>query len=120
MKKLFRLLLSAIFISGSAFPQHKQQLPVIDMHLHVLGADDHGHGPQYIGIPFRDFAVHDPKENYRDVFEKALKTNAWADKSVASPGTNDSMKLLTLKALKENNVYAVASGDYDKLRDWLR
>lgn len=93
---------------------------MIDIHLHLLGADDHGHGPQHIGTPFRDFGAHDPKENYHDVFEKALKENTWADKSVPSPGTNDSMKLLTLKALKDNNVYAVASGDYEKLRDWKK
>jgi len=90
------------------------------MHLHALRANDHGRGVTYIGTPFRDLGLFDPKDNYRDAFDKAMATHAWADKYVASPVSDDSMKYLTLKALADNNVYAVTSGEYDLVRDWKK
>jgi predicted TIM-barrel fold metal-dependent hydrolase len=100
--------------------QQRPPLPVIDMHLHALGAHDQGPAPSYIGVPFRDLGLHDPKDNYRKTFENALLTKAWADTSVASPATDDSLKYLTLKALRDNNVYAVTSGDLARVRDWKK
>lgn len=110
------LLLSSISLAQA----QSGKPPVIDMHLHVLRANDHGRGVTYIGTPFRDLGLFDPKDNYRDVFDKAMATHAWADKYVASPVSDDSMKYLTLKALEDNNVYAVTSGEYDLLRDWKK
>lgn len=98
----------------------KRPLPVIDMHLHALHADDQGPPPITIGIPFRDFGAHDPKADYREVFTKALKTHAWADRFITSPTTDDSLKMLTLAALKKLNVYAVTSGDIELVRDWKK
>lgn len=117
-KCIYTILLLHCF--SLALQAQSKKLPVIDMHMHVLRANDHGQGVTYIGTPFRDLGLFDPKDNYRDVFDKAMATHAWADKYVASPVTDDSMKYLTLKALKDNNVYAVASGEYDLLRDWKR
>ena len=117
MKVLFVFcLFSAQFVTG----QQQRPLPVIDMHLHALGAHDQGPAPSYIGVPFRDLGLHDPKNDYRKTFTNALLTKAWADTSVASPTTDDSMKYLTLKSLRDNNVYAVTSGDLNRVRDWKR
>jgi uncharacterized protein len=117
-KDLYIILLSGCI--SLALQAQSGKPPVIDMHLHVLRANDHGQGVTYIGTPFRDLGLFDPKDKYRDVFDKAMTSHAWADKYVASPISDDSMKYLTLKALEDNNVYAVASGDYDLLRDWKK
>src|SRR5512138_2829829 len=79
----------------------KRPLPVIDMHLHALHANDQGPAPITVGIPFRDFGVHDPKYDYRDAFTKALKSHAWADQFITSPTTDDSLKNLTIAALNK-------------------
>lgn len=93
-------------------------LPVIDMHLHALHANDQGPAPIRVGAPFRDLGIHDPKNDYRKTFMAALKTNEWADTFLTSPTTDDSLKNLTLAALKRNNVYAVTSGDMETVREW--
>jgi uncharacterized protein len=98
----------------------KKSLPVIDMHLHALHANDQGPAPLSVGAPFRDLGINDPKEDFRKVFMKALKTNMWADQHITSPTTDDSLKQMTLAVLKKNNVYAVTSGDLETVRDWKK
>jgi len=120
MPKIFLLVCFIGALSPVSMAQAKKKLPVIDMHLHVLRAHDQGPAPSHIGAPFRDLGVHDPRNDYRKEFDGALQTGAWADRSISSPSTDDSMKLLTLQALEDNNVYAVASGDYNRLRDWKK
>ena len=90
------------------------------MHLHSLRANDQGPAPINVGTPFRDLGIHDPKDDYRKVFMSALKTNSWADKFVTSPTTDDSLRNLTIQALKDNNVYAVTSGDLTVVREWKK
>lgn len=93
-------------------------LPVIDMHLHALHADDQGRAPISVGAPFRDLGFNDPKDDFRKVFMTALKTMMWADTSITSPTTDDSLKNITLEALRQNNVYAVTSGEIQTVREW--
>lgn len=96
----------------------KRPLPVIDMHLHALHANDQGPAPISVGAPFRDLGIHDPANDYRKAFMNALKTKTWADHSFTSPLTDDSLKSLTLAALEKNNVYATTSGDIATVRAW--
>lgn len=93
-------------------------LPIIDMHLHALHADDQGPPPISVGAPFRDLGIHDPANDYRKVFMTALKTKMWADKSFTSPTTDDSLRDMTLAALRRHNVYGVTSGDIETVRQW--
>ena len=109
--------LTAILITQLTMAQ-KRPLPVIDMHLHALHANDQGPAPLSIGAPFRDLGINDPKNDFRDVFMKALKTKMWADHYITSPSTNDSMKQMTLSILQRKNVYAVTSGDMKVVREW--
>ncbi|MES2646492.1 MAG: amidohydrolase family protein [Bacteroidota bacterium] len=109
----------AILLMQIAVAQ-KRPLPVIDMHLHALHANDQGPAPISIGAPFRDLGINDPKDDFRKTFMKALKTNLWADKYISSPATDDSLKQMTLAVLKKNNVYAVTSGDLSTVREWKK
>ncbi|HUR10023.1 MAG TPA: amidohydrolase family protein [Flavitalea sp.] len=113
------LWLTGMLILQSATAQ-KRPLPVIDMHLHALHANDQGPAPISVGAPFRDFGVHDPKNDYRKTFMDALKTNSWSDKFLTSPTTDDSLRELTLASLRKNNVYAVTSGDIETVREWKK
>ena len=88
------------------------------MHFHALHADEQGPPPISVGAPFRDLGINDPKDDYRKTFMNALKTNTWADQFISSPTTDDSLRLLNFAALKQNNVYAVTSGDIELVRKW--
>ena len=98
----------------------KRPLPVIDMHLHSLRADEQGPPPLKIGAPFRDLGLHDPASEYRKAFMNALKTSAWADNFFRSPLTDDSLREMTIAALRKHNVYGVTSGDPELLRVWKK
>lgn len=118
MKKItFLILISNSFLS-CLFAQRKA-LPVIDMHVHAEFVKKRDTQP-HIGAPFRDLGINDPKNDFGQVFETALKTNSWADQYLSSPGTNDSLKQVTIAALRKNNVYGVTSGDIEKVREWKK
>ena len=118
MKTIASCLATMVFVLA-AIGQHRP-LPVIDMHLHALHADDQGPAPISVGAPFRDLGINDPKNDFRKIFMQALKTNVWADRYFISPSTDDSLKQLTLSALDVNNVYAVTSGDIETVRNWKK
>ena len=113
------LYLTPILFAYGATAQ-KRPLPVIDMHLHSLYADEQGPPPLKVGAPFRDLGIHDPANDYRKTFMNALKTSAWADNFIISPKTDDSLRELTLATLRKHNVYAVTSGDPMILRTWKK
>lgn len=117
MYKTLGLFLAAICISQIVIAQ-KRHLPVIDMHLHALHANDQGPAPLSIGAPFEDLGINDPKDDFRQVFTKALKTKMWAKHYITSPSTDDSLRKMTLSVLRRNNVYAVTSGDIETVRKW--
>ena len=118
LKRLVFYLVAMLFLHPAL--AQKRPPPVIDMHLHALHANDQGPAPISIGAPFRDLGINDPKDNFRDVFMKALKTKMWADNFLTSPSTDDSLKQMTLSILNRHNVYAVTSGEIETLRDWKK
>jgi len=117
MHKTCWLYLAGIFFSQLIIAQ-KRPLPVIDMHLHALHANDQGPAPLSIGAPYRDLGLNDPKDDFREVFMKALKTKMWADHYLTSPSTDDSLRQMTLAILRRNNVYAITSGEIETVRKW--
>lgn len=88
------------------------------MHLHALNADDQGPPPLKMGLPFDNWGYHDPKNDYGATFMQAFKTSNWAKNYTISPLTNDELRIQTLKALDDNNVYAATSGTVDLVRLW--
>src|SRR5687768_14349116 len=116
IKKISLWLVANLFIQFLA--AQKRPLPVIDMHLHALHANDQGPAPISVGAPFRDLGINDPKDDFRKTFMAALKTNMWADKFIISPTNDDSLRNMTLATLKRNNVYAITSGDIETVREW--
>src|SRR5688500_5431086 len=56
------LLLLTILLVLTSHAQ-KRPLPVIDMHLHALHANDQGPAPISVGAPFRDLGINDPKND---------------------------------------------------------
>lgn len=111
-------LLFLFLLFGQEAVAQKRPLPIIDMHLHALGANDQGPAPLHVGAPFRDLGINDPADDFRKVFMNALKTKVWADHSISSPTTDDSLKTMTLSILERHNIYAVTSGGIETVRNW--
>jgi predicted TIM-barrel fold metal-dependent hydrolase len=117
MLKVYTCFVAVVFLTQTLGAQ-KRPLPIIDMHLHALGANDQGPAPQSIGAPFTDLGLNDPKDDFRKVFMKAVKTKMWADHYITSPTTDDSLQQMTLSVLRKNNIYAATSGEIEKVRKW--
>ena len=117
MHKTSLICLAGIFLAQQLIAQ-KRPLPVIDMHMHALHANDQGPAPLSIGAPYRDLGINDPKNDFREVFMKALKTKMWANHYITSPSTDDSLRQMTLAVLRRYNVYAVTSGDIETVKKW--
>lgn len=106
-------------IFGQAkLPSHKRPLPVIDMHLHALAANGFGPAPQEMGIPYENWGDSDPKNNFGSSKSTIRRDGNYAKNVSLSPLTDDLLRTRTLKALEENNVYAVTSGSVDMVRKW--
>ncbi len=71
-----------------------------------------------MGLPFDNFGAHDPKNDYGETFMQALKSGQWSKRSTSSPLTDDSLRAQTIKAIRDNNVYAITSGDINVVRKW--
>jgi predicted TIM-barrel fold metal-dependent hydrolase len=111
-------ILFALLVAINSLGQTKRPLPVIDMHLHAIGADDQGPPPVKIGAPFAHFGYAEPNVHYGETLMGALKTGAWNTVSISSPLTDAELKEQTLAVLKERNIYGVLSGDMAKVKQW--
>ncbi len=118
LKKHLLFLSFSLLYFNITIAQKNKPMPVIDMHLHALNADDQGPPPLKVGSPFDQFGANDPHNNYGETFMEASKTGKWAKHNSTSPTTDDSLRKQTLRALKENNVFAITSGDVAVVRNW--
>jgi uncharacterized protein len=114
-----KILLIAVLISNICSAQSKKNLPIIDMHLHALLANDQGPAPLTIGAPFDNFGPFDPKNKYLNYFY-ALTHSHNSINTVTSPGTDDSVRNLTIAVLNKHNIFAVTSGDIEVVRKWKK
>lgn len=97
----------------------QQQLPIIDMHLHAMGAD--GQGPPPVGIctPIDRFPVWDPVEPYGTVFMRMLKQPP-CDDPVWSPMTDEELMVQTIDVMNRRNIFGVLSGTPDRVAVWMQ
>ena len=117
-RPLLLTILLIVLQSTLLLGQTPKKLPIIDMHLHAMSADEMGPPPIKMGLPFDNFSYSDPKDNYGLTFMQAMKRGSWAKKTTTSPLTDDSLRIQTLRVLKENNIYAVTSGYVSIVRKW--
>jgi hypothetical protein len=120
MKKYIIASCLCLFKAFLIHAQDAKNLPIIDMHLHALAANDQGPAPIKIDAPFEYFGYNDPKTPYPETFMRVLKTGEWSKKSLTSPLTDDSIRIETIKILKKYNIYGVTSGDINMVRNWHR
>jgi predicted TIM-barrel fold metal-dependent hydrolase len=103
---LSALALSCVSITASA----QQRLPIIDMHLHAMGANDQGPPPLGLCTPINPMPAWDPAHPYTDAFMALLKKPPCPD-PVWSPMTDQELMQQTLAVMDRLNVIGVVSGD---------
>ena len=104
-----------VLLAGPAAVAAQVPPPVLDMHLHALGADDQGPAPVPICAPFSAFPAWDPADPYPSVFMNPPP----CDEPLWSPETDEALRDETLALLRERNVYGVLSGTLDRVDDWV-
>ena len=102
----------------AATVQAQVQLPIIDMHLHALAANDQGPPPIALCTPIDPFPAWNRAEPYGDTFMAMLK-KPLCDDPVWSPMTDESLMLQTLDVVKRRNIFSVLSGTADRVATWM-
>lgn len=98
--------------------QPAKKLPIIDMHLHALAANDQGPAPMNIGAPFAHWGCHDPKQPYMQTIMQVFKNGDWTSHPLTSPLTDSALMVQTIAILNQYNVYGVTSGEPHMVRRW--
>jgi uncharacterized protein len=94
-----------------------QTAPIIDMHLHALGANDQGPAPVAICAPFPTFPAWDQRQPYMEAFLGMFK-NPTCDTPVWSPPTDEALRDESIEMLEALNVYGVLSGPTERVLVW--
>jgi len=103
-----------------AFPAYAQErLPIIDVHLHALAADDQGPPPLGMCTPIDPLPTWDPAQPYGATFEAILKKPPCKD-PVWSPKTDGELMAQTIEVMERRNVYGVLSGTPERVAAWMK
>ncbi|HVS16617.1 MAG TPA: amidohydrolase family protein [Thermoanaerobaculia bacterium] len=92
--------------------------PVLDVHLHALGAADQGPPPLAMCTPLgTPFPAWDGASPWPESFLAMLETPA-CDDPVWSPKTDRELMERSLAELERHNVYGVVSGSAERVATW--
>lgn len=102
-----------------SFPLLAQtRLPIIDVHLHAIGAGDQGPPPLAMCTPIDIFPAWDPaKSSYSAAFMERLKHPPCQD-PVWSPMTDEALMRETIAAMEKLNMVGVLSGTAERVATW--
>jgi predicted TIM-barrel fold metal-dependent hydrolase len=113
---------TAVLLLLAAIPASAQKLlPVVDMHLHALAADDNGPPPLGLCVPLLDYVDHvrDPIRPWGEIFMEWQKKPPCPD-PVWSPRTDDALMRETIAVLERRNVIGVLSGPPERVQQWRK
>lgn len=111
--RLLLVLSVFIWVSGLA----NERLPVIDMHMHAMGAGDQGPPPLGMCTPINPMPYWDPSEPYGATFLKILKDPA-CDNPVWSPETDEELLRQNIEVMQRLNIFGVLSGTPERVDSW--
>lgn len=112
------LALTSVLLLISPEARAQQRLPIIDMHLHAMAADDNGPPPLAICVPFLSHLPPlDPKESWGDVFIGAMKKPSCPN-PIWSPTTEEQLLQQTVEVVERRNIIGVLSGKPERVLQW--
>lgn len=93
--------------------------PVIDVHVHALGAADQGPPPLAMCTPIDPMPAWDASRTALQNFIAPFKQPACKD-PVWSPASDEELMRRTLAVMERNNVFGVVSGKYRLVSAWRK
>ena len=115
MRTLTPCLLLALLPASAAA---QERLPILDMHLHALAADQQGPPPLAMCTPMTPFPAWDPKTPYTETFIARQKTPRCPD-PVWSPETDEELMAQTIEVMNRLDMVGVLSGpEPDRIAAW--
>jgi hypothetical protein len=96
----------------------QDRLPIIDVHMHALTADQQGPPPVAICSPFEEFPAWDPAQPYEKTWLEMLK-NPPCEDPLWSPKTDEELMYRTIEVIQQYNVFGVLSGTPDRVATWM-
>ena len=88
--------------------------PILDMHLHAMGANDQGPAPIPVCAPFDVFPAWDQKTPYPATFMREPP----CDEPLWSPATDEELRDETIAVMTRLNVFGVLSGPTRRVEEW--
>ena len=110
-------MVGAMALGLLALPLSGQSPPVIDMHLHALGANDQGPAPLAMCTPFVGFPAWDQRGPYAQAFIGVLKQPR-CDDPIWSPESDAELRDQTIDVMERHNVFGVLSGPTGRVDEW--
>jgi predicted TIM-barrel fold metal-dependent hydrolase len=114
-----RLIVSALLLVASGSAQAGDRPPIIDMHLHALGASDQGPPPMGMCTPIVSMPVWDQRRPYAEQFIERFKHPPCSD-PVWSPVTDEALMRETLAVMNRLNIIGVVSGTPERVAAWRK
>lgn len=97
----------------------QEQLPILDMHLHVLAANAQGPPPPVaVCTPIQPFPAWDPATPFPRTFMGMLKAPPCTD-PVWSPVTDAELVAQTIQVMERLNIFGVLSGSPNRVAEWM-
>lgn len=111
------LLTLSLLVPGTGAAQEQVRPPILDMHLHALGANAQGPAPVAICAPFPAFPAWDQTAPYGAGFLRMAKEPT-CEHPIWSPETDEELRDQTIAVMERLNVFGVLSGSPRRVRDW--
>ncbi len=110
------LLLAALALAASA---QDRPLPVLDMHLHAVPADDNGPPPLALCIPMTAYSPPlDPRTDWTAAAIASF-VDPPCEAPIWSPETDDALLAETVAEMERLNVIGVVGGPPDRVLRWV-
>lgn len=107
-----------LFGSFAAPAVAQERLPILDVHLHAIRADELGPPPLAMCTPIEPFPAWDPARPYQETFMAMSKQPA-CDDPVWSPMTDEEVMTQTIEVMDRLNIVGVLSGkEPDRIAAW--
>jgi len=114
---MIKLAASAFLLLAAAPAVAKERPPILDMHMHAMGADEQGPPPMAMCTPLHGFDAWDQRRPYAEQFVERFKHPKCSD-PIWSPMTDDEVRSRTLAVMERLNVIGVLSGSPERVEAW--
>lgn len=118
IKAVFLTALTAVPVSATPAAR-TGKLPIIDMHMHAMAADEEGPPPLAMCTPFEQMPRWDQTQDFMSSFISWFKHPTCKD-PVWSPLTDDEVMTKSIDIMKRNNIIGVVSGRAVMVAKWRK